>query len=98
MDDMYPQDGSIYDETRPSEQELEQREEQSKVEQSFPILDELIAKREDDIKRADSLTSLGINSSMPTLQAQIILEGNTRYISLLTSELESLKEFRERYK
>lgn len=94
----YPNDGSVYDETQPTEQELEQREEQSKVEQSYPILDELIKKREEDIEKANSISSLGINSSMPTLQAQIIIEGNTRFMTLLQSELDSLKEFRERYK
>lgn len=96
--DIYPNDGANYDETRPNDQELELRAEEAKVHQSYPILDELIAEREEQLKDADTISSLAITSAMPTLQAQIIIEGNSRFITLLKSDLERLKDFKDRYK
>lgn len=96
MEDMLPNDGSVFNPYQLTpEQEKEEREAQAKAEQSYPIIDDLLADIETRIKDADSASKLGINSSMPTLQAQIIIEGNGRFVALLEgykTYLESTKE------
>jgi hypothetical protein len=91
-----PNDGSMFDPTiQPEEQAKEERLAIAKVEQSYPVLDELIEDREMRIKAADSISALGITSATPELQARIIIEGNTRYVDLLMAELENLRSMKE---
>ncbi len=99
MDDgMYPNDGGALDlSVAPAEQQREDREQQAKIGASYPILDDLISDFEQDIRDADSLTSVGITSDMPAVQVQIIMEGHKKYLALITTKLDVLKSMKEQF-
>lgn len=100
MDDFLPNDGSNYDPSSviPISQTKEEETYKAQAESSYPIINDLIADFEADIAAADSLTGLGIDSSMPQIQIQIISEGNTKYINNLKGKLEVLKNMRDAVK
>jgi hypothetical protein len=96
MEDLLPNDGQSFNPTNlPEDREQENLEELSKAAQAYPILDELIEATEEKLKDADSMTSLGIDSSTPAVQVQIIMEGNKKYQALLISHVEWLRGLKE---
>ena len=96
MEDLLPNDGQSFNPTNlPEDREQENLEELSKAAQAYPILDELIASTEVKFAKADSNSALGIDSSMPQIQVQIITEANKKYRALLTEHLEWLQGLKE---
>lgn len=98
MDDLLPNDGQSFNPTNlPDDRIQDDKQELAKAAQAYPILAELIEATEEKLTEADSLSGLGIDSSMPTLQVQIITEGNKKYQALLQSHIEWLKGLKEIY-
>ena len=96
MEDLLPNDGQSFNPTNlPEDREQENLEELSKAAQAYPILDDLIAATEEKLAETDSLKGLGIDSSMPQIQVQIIIEGTKKYQALLQSHLEWLQGLKE---
>lgn len=98
MEDLLPNDGQSFNPTNlPEDRQEEDQIELAKAAQAYPIIDELIAATEQKLAEADSLSGLGIDSSMPTLQVQIITEGQKKYQALLTSHLDWLRGLKDIY-
>jgi len=98
MEDILPNDGQSFNPTNlPDDRQEEELAEQTKAAQSYPIIDELIEATEQKLAETDSLSKLGIDSSMPAMQVQIISEGNKKYQALLTSHLEWLRGLKDTY-
>jgi len=98
MEDILPNDGQSFNPTNLSdEREEENLAEMAKAAQTYPIIDELIEATEAKLSDADSLSGLGIDSSMPTLQVQIITEGHKKYQALLISHLDWLKGLKDMF-
>jgi len=98
--DIYPNDGQTFDDfnTAPKELDAEEREQQTKFEKSYPIVEDLIKHFEEIIKESDSLTGLGVDSSMPAVQVQILIEANKKFQALINTELEKLKNLDDTFK
>jgi len=98
MEDLLPNDGQSFNPTNyPHERIEEDLAEQSKAAQSYPIIDELIKDRKRVLKEADSLSGLGIDSTMPQIQVQIIIEGHKKFQALVQSDIEVLEGLKELY-
>lgn len=96
MEDLVPNDGAMFDPSSvPAEQVKEESQFVNTATNPSLTLDALIERCNDRIKEADSLTGLGIDSSMPQLQVQIISEGNGKYIDKLREDIEWLNALKE---
>jgi len=98
MEDILPNDGQSFNPTNlPDDRQEEDLLELAKAAQTYPIIDELIEATEQKLQEADSLSGLKIDSSMPTLQVQIITEGHKKYQALLISHLDWLRGLKETF-
>jgi len=100
MDESYPNDGQAFDDFNsiPKEQDAEEREEQSKFEKSYPVVEDLIKHLEEEIKNSDSMSAQGITASTPEFQVKVIMYGNDKYRALLQTELDKLKNLDDTFK
>jgi len=98
MDDLLPNDGQSFNPTNLPEERIEEDQaELAKAAQTYPIIDELIEATEEKLDDADSLSKLGIDSAMPQIQVQIIMEASKKYQALLISHIEWLRGLKEMY-
>ena len=97
MDDAYPNDGQAFDEPELTEQEVAIREEKAKVQQSAPVLDELIDKLEKDYADSNKLDNLQLGTGVSELESRILLQGHTKFQALLSTEINKLKSWRDDY-
>ena len=96
MDELYPNDGQAFD-GELDEQTQEENQERADTQASAPIIAEFIEELEQEIKNADSLSALGIDSSTPAIQVQILIEANKKYVAMLETKLHNLKQRKDMY-
>ena len=98
MEDLLPNDGQSFNPTElPEERDKEYQAELAKAAQVYPVIDQLIEDTQKKLDESDSLKGLGIDSSMPAVQVQIITEGHKKYQALIVEHIEWLQSLKEVY-
>jgi hypothetical protein len=96
MDDMLPNDGSVFNPYLPTDdQSKEINKAQAEAESSYPILNDLITITVREIELADSIKNLELTSATSSQERDILFEGNARYVTLLERYLDLLKSMKE---